>query len=137
MAAGVGDEGVLKKLLAQMNSHVPSRRSWLSELLSMREPSVRGRDGRDYVIHRSELEKVKAILLEHGLSDIKLPILLMADTTMSNPMWRIEGREECSVIAHILGRAQAEPPDRLILYTPHISIVIRELPTAATCMYLA
>jgi len=136
MVSGLGEEGVLRKLLAQMNSHIPRRRLRLSELLTEREPCFESRDGTSYVVERKELEAIQQMLAAHGYSDVRLPILLMADPTMSQSAWRVEGREECAVISEVLGRGDQEVLERLTLYTPHLAVIMRRLPTTVVCMYL-
>jgi uncharacterized protein (UPF0216 family) len=136
MVSGLGEEGVLRKLLTQLNSHIPRRRLRLSELLAEREPCFEGRDGISYVVERKELEAIQQMLSAHGLSDVRLPILLMADPTMSQSAWRVEGREECAVISDVLGRGDQEVRERLTLYAPHLAVIMRRLPTTVVCMYL-
>lgn len=132
----MGEEGVLKKLLAQMNSHIPNRRRRLSELLMELEPCFEGRDGVKYVLEREELESIQGMLVARGFDDVRLPILLMADPSMAQSAWRVEGREECAVISEVLGREHEEVRERLILYAPHLAIIMRKLPTSTVCVYI-
>jgi len=136
MVSRLGEEGVLKKLLAQMNSHIPKRRPRLSELLREPEPSFEGRDGVKYVVEREELEAIRRVLAVRGLGDVRLPILLMADPSMSQSAWRVEGREECAVMSDVLGRGDEAVRERLTLYAPHLAIIMRKLPTTTVCVYI-
>lgn len=136
MVSGLGEEGVLRKLLAQMNSNLPRRRIRLSELLTEHEPCFEGRDGVSYAVERKELEAIHQMLAAHGFSDVRLPILLMADPLMSQSAWRVEGREECAVISEVLGRGNQEVREKMTLYAPHLAVIMRKLPTTVVCMYI-
>lgn len=136
MSSGIAEEGVLRKLLSQMNSHVPARRPRLSELASMPDPHFVGRDGSSYGIDPAELALVRESLSKAGLHDIKLPIVLIADAGHEQSTWRVEGTEECAVVAAVLGRQDKDPRDRLFLYAPHVAELRRRLPTATTCMFV-
>lgn len=126
---GISDEKVLGKIIRQMNAHLPSKRIWLRDLLQMRNPHYMGRDKREYVLDRNELELIKEIVDSHMLGDVKLPIMLWSEAGQGQAMWRVEGETEVAIIQHILGRSRSEPRDKLFLYFAHLSIVRRRLPT--------
>ena len=136
MAGGVADEGVLRKLLQQMNSQVPSKRPRLTELVSMPDPHYEGRDGCRYVVDRRELELIGNALRSRDLLDVKLPIILMADTSHEQSTWRVEGEEECAVVSELLKRNDGDTRTRLFLYAPHIAELRRKLPTTIVCMFI-
>jgi uncharacterized protein (UPF0216 family) len=136
MNAGISEEGVLRKLLEQMNAHVPSRRQRLSVLLRMEEPHYVDRNGREMVIERTELELIRDALRERALADVKLPIILIADAGHAQSTWRVQGEDECAVVASILGRDARGTTDRLFLYAPHVAALRRKLPTATACIFV-
>ena len=136
MSSGISGEGVLKKLLEQMNAHVPLRRRRLSELLQMDEPSYTDRNGRELSIDRTELELMKGLLDDCGLSDVKLPIVLIADAGQSQSTWRVEGKSECSLVSAVLGGKGRARSEKLFLYGPHVVELRRRLPTATTCIFV-
>ena len=106
MADGVAEEGVLRKLLLQMNSHVPARRPRLSELATMPDPHFVGRDGHSYGIDAAELALVRETLQKADHYDIRLPIVLVADAGHEQSTWRVEGPEEGAVVSAVLGRPE-------------------------------
>ena len=134
MSTGIAEEGVLRKLLQQMNAHLPSKRIRLSELLMSKEPSYADREGRKYVLREDELTKIQSIVRERGLGDIKLPIVIFAESSHERSVWRIEGRDECGVIAAVLARPPDPEVQRLFLYAPHLALLRKELPTTTVCM---
>jgi len=136
MVSGLSNERVLKKILEQMNTALPGRRIWLSELLEMEEPSYKGRDGNDYVMDRQELLLIKEALNTSGLRDVKLPILLFTDTSQEQSAWRVEGTEECAVISHILGRSGQSIRDPAFLYLAHMTVIRRRLATTTASVFV-
>ncbi|MGQ9586844.1 MAG: DUF61 family protein [Thermoplasmata archaeon] len=136
MTGSISEEGVLKRLLQQMNAHVPMRRQRLSELMEMSEPHSEGRDGRRYMISNDELLLIRAALARVGLRDVKIPIVLMADPGHERSTWRVEGEEECAVISGLLGREDTGGKERMFLYGPHMADLRRKLPTTTICLFL-
>jgi uncharacterized protein (UPF0216 family) len=136
MSAGISDEGVLKRLLQHMNSMTPSRRLSLRELASSREPRYTGRDGREYAMSRDELDRITEALRRRGLYDVRLPILVMAEASHEQPVWKVEGEEECAVVSEVLGRQEEESRSKMHLYAPHMAQLRRELPTTTVCLYM-
>lgn len=134
MKGSISEEGVLRKLLEHMNSQVPSKRMRLSELLAMPEPHYVGRDGSEYAISKEELRLTKDSLDLLGIEDIKLPIVIIADSSQDQSAWRVEGETECALILHLLGKSNPERKDRIFLYAPHIATLRRMVPTVTVCM---
>lgn len=134
MRGSISEEGVLRKLLEHMNSQVPSKRIMLSDLLVMSEPRYTGRDGTDYAVSREEIELIRDSIRSLGISDIKLPILIFADSSQEQSAWRIEGENECALVLHLLGKDNRERKERIFLYAPHIAALRRKVPTATVCM---
>ncbi len=123
-------------MIQQMNAGLPAKRMLLSELLEMSEPHYVGGDGREYVLERKELETIRGILDKKGLRDVKLPIILIADASMEQSTWRVEGETECEVMMDVIGRNPPHPKERLFLYAAHLSVIRRRLPTTTVLMFL-
>ncbi len=132
MVSNLSDTRVLKRLLEHMNITLPANRERLSELLESKEPSYVGRDGSRFVLDPDELALVRNVLIDSGLVDMKLPILIFADASHEQSTWRVEGREECTVIAKILDREVREP---LYLYLAHMAVIRRKLPTTTVSVF--
>lgn len=135
--AGISDERVLRKLLTMMNSHIPSRRIALSELVGVSEPMIRSKTGSSYSLDPKELDLLHRTWKELGfVQELKIPIILMADSSRSCSSWRIDGKVDCAVIARLLGREWDSERDQMFLYAPHVSVIRKKLPTTTMCMYL-
>lgn len=133
---GISNENVLRKLVQQMNKEAPARRLSVAELQKMDDPHYTDKDGHKYSISKQELALVKEGLRWHQVGDVRLPILLFAESSHERSTWRVEGKAECAVICYVLGRGLPEDRDKMFLYAPHVSSVRKKLPTATALMYL-
>lgn len=129
------DEATLKKLLLAMNQHLPKQRRPLSELLLEKEPRYYGKDGHSYRLDKSELVFIASLLDSLDKARLRLPILLMSDTSYEGGAWKVTGKVEARLISKILGR-EIDSEDEIRLYYPHLSEVRKKLPTTTTIMFM-
>lgn len=120
-------------MLASMNRHVPPKRHNLQQLLDMEQPHYVDRDGNVYSIKREEIELIASLLDPWDRDRIKLPIVIMTDTSEGGA-WKILGRLEVTVVSKIVGR-KPEFEDRMRLFHPHVVELSNRLPTATTIMF--
>lgn len=125
----------LEKLIASMNRHLPSSRRRLSDLLSEEEPAYTGRDGITYHLSREELELVASCLEAWERSGLKIPILIMTDTSYGEGAWRISGRLEVKVVSRLIGK-EPDSEEEMRLFYPHLHELRRLLPSTTTVLYL-
>jgi len=135
MRDGIGSDRVFKKFIHHMNLTSPSRRISLRELLAQETPSYPGRDGREYHLAMRELHLLKDIIDRLGIYDIKLPIMLYGESSFEQSTWRVEGDNECRVIAEIIEKSPSSN-GKLLLYSPHLLVLRRKIPTATVCIYI-
>lgn len=129
------EEGQVRKMLEMMNRHVPSKRSSLAELLRQREAGYKGRDGVDYRIKKAELDLLAGMLDETEWGKLKLPIIVMTDTSSdSGGSWKVMGRVEVKVVSALVGR-EPESSDQMRLFNPHVGKLRSVLPTATTTLF--
>jgi uncharacterized protein (UPF0216 family) len=129
------DESQMQKIMEMMNRHVPSKRTSLAELLKAKEAEYRGKDGVVYHIKRKELEFLASIVDAWDQPKLKLPIIIMTDTSYeAGGAWKIMGRIEVKVVSQIVGR-EPEFPDQMRLFHPHMVKLRTELPTATTTLF--
>jgi len=129
------DEATLQKLLLAMNQHLPKQRRPLSELLLEKEPRYYGKDGHSYRLDKSELVFIASLLDSLDKARLRLPILLMSDTSYEGGAWKVTGKVEARLISKILGR-EIDSEDEIRLYYPHLSEVRKKLPTTTTIMFM-
>lgn len=116
-----------------MNRHVPARRPSLGQLLEMEEPHYVDKDGNKYLIRREEIELIASLLDPWDSDRIKLPIVVMTDTSEGGA-WKVLGKLEVTVVSKIVGR-RPEFEDRMRLFHPHMVELCNKLPTATTTMF--
>lgn len=129
------EETQVRKLLEIMNRHVPTKRISLAELIRSQEAGYQGKDGVNYHIKRKELELLDAMLDPTEKQKLKLPIIIMTDTSYeAGGAWKVMGKVEVKVVSKIVGR-EPEFSDQMRLFHPHMVQLRRELPTATTTLF--
>lgn len=129
------DERVMEKLLKSMNEHIPPKRKSLAAMLDEKEPFYEGRDGRRYVVSKEELEKLAACADPWDLDRIKVPILLMTDTSYGNGYWKVIGKAETRLVSRLIDR-EPEKDDVIVIFYPQLNDLRRRFPTTTNAMYM-
>ncbi len=129
------DKVNLEKLLQTLNKHVPSKRSFLSDMLNEKNPGYVGKDGNHYHFKREELETIANLLDERERGKLRLPIYIASDTSYSGGAWKVRGNLEVKVISHLIDR-EPEFEDEMRLFFPHLSDLRVILPTTTTVLFL-
>ncbi|MBN1109796.1 MAG: DUF61 family protein [Methanomassiliicoccales archaeon] len=128
------NERVMQRLFNDMNQHVPVKRRTLRALLEDPDPSYQGRDGRKYRLDRKELQLLSSILDEEETAHLKLPILIMTDTSYGEGYWKVMGRMEVKVISRLIGR-EPEREDEMRVFYPHLKEIRDKLPTSTNTVF--
>ena len=129
------DEKVLEKLIHNMNEHIPPTRKSLAVMLDEDEPFYLGKDGRRYIVSKDELRKIASVAYPWDLNRIKIPILLMTDTSYGTGYWKVIGKAETRVISKLIDR-EPEKEDEIVIFYPQLNDLRRLLPTATNAMYM-
>ena len=129
------DERVMEKLIRNMNEHIPSTRKSLAAMLDEGEPFYEGKDGRHYIVSKDELKKIAAVADPWDLNRIKIPILLMTDTSYGTGYWKVMDKAETLVISRLINR-EPEKEDEIVIFYPQLNDLRRLLPTATNAMYM-
>jgi uncharacterized protein len=127
------DERVMERLIRNMNEHIPPKRKSLAAMLDEDEPFYEGKDGRKYKVFKDELKKLASCADPWDLDRIKIPILLMTDT--SNGNWKVIGKAETKLISRLINR-EPEKEDEIVIFYPHLNDLRRQFPTATNAMYM-
>ena len=94
------NDGQFRKMMEMMNRHVPSKRVPLSDLLGAADAGYTSKDGMTYSHIKCDELKLIASLLDPGERQrLKLPIIIMTDTSYDGGAWKVMGRLEVKVIS--------------------------------------
>lgn len=129
------ENGTFQKLIAMMNKHVPSTRKTLRDLMGQNEPAYAGKDGNTYHISKDELELIASQIEDYERGSIKIPILIMTDTSCPGGAWKVMGMIETKVVSRIVGR-EPDTPEEIRFFHPHFVDLRRRLPTSTTVLYM-
>ena len=128
-------ESSLQKFLSIMNSHLPLRRRSFNELMEEADPYYECKDGHRIRIAKKELLWIATILDEQELGRLRLPVILMSDTSTETGAWKASGKVEAKLLGKVVGK-EPDPEDEIRLYFPHLNDLRRKLPTTTTVMFV-
>ena len=129
------DERVMAKLLQSMNEHIPPKRKSIADMLDEPDPSYEGKDGRRYAVSKDELKRLASFADPWDLGRIKIPLLLMTDTSYGTGYWKIIGRAETTLISRLINR-EPEKVDEILIFYPQLNDLRRQFPTTTNAMYM-
>ncbi len=129
------DERVMAKLLQSMNEHIPPKRKSIADMLDETDPFYEGKDGRRYSVSKDELRKLASFADPWDLDRIKIPILLMTDTSYGSGYWKIIGKAETILVSRLIDR-EPEKVDEILIFYPQLNDLRRQFPTTTNAMYM-
>ena len=129
------DERVMAKLLQSMNEHIPPKRKSIADMLDEVNPFYEGKDGRKYTVSKDELRRLASLADPWDLGRIKIPILLMTDTSYGPGYWKVIGKAETTLISRLIER-EPEKVDEIVIFHPHLNALRRQFPTTTNAMYM-
>ncbi len=128
------NEKAMQRLFSNMNQHVPVRRRSLQQLLLDADPSYVGKDGRSYKLDRKELLFLSELVDESERSRLKLPILIMTDTSYGDGYWKVIGTLEVKVLSQLINRTP-EKDDEMRVFYPYLKEIRDKLPTTTNTVF--
>jgi uncharacterized protein (UPF0216 family) len=129
------DEKVMEGLIRNMNEHIPPKRKSLASMLDEDNPFYLGKDGKRYKVSKDELRQLAACADPWDLDRIKIPILLMTDTSYGNGYWKVIGKAETRLISRLINR-EPEKEDEILIFYPQLNDLRRRFPTTTNAMYM-
>jgi uncharacterized protein len=128
------EDSQFRKMMEIVNRHLPSKRRPLDELLKEKETDYEAKDGNRYRIKKGELEYLATLVDGSEMHKLRLPIIIMTDTSGQTGAWKVMGQLEVKVVSQVIDR-EPEFQEEMRIFHPHMAILRRKLPTATTCMY--
>ena len=125
-------DAVLGHELRKLNTHLPKQRRSLSELLKMKEPTVKAADGSDIILGKSDLADLAKIVPAEYHDLVKLPIIVLRRMELGRSIYTVSGeRVEEFTVRKILGLTNQEyyqmykDQEATFLYRPQVTELIR------------
>lgn len=120
--------------VSKLNDHLPSKTISLTELLGLKQPAIKTRDGSNFWIDKDELTRIAALVPIKLHTKLHLPIILIRRMDLGEGVFSIGGsRLETFFSARMLGITQ-EPFDSYesadipaYLYRPQVQELRRKL----------
>ncbi len=129
------NKNLLVKTIQTMNSHLPSRRINLTDLLAMEKPGIRGKDNAFFIIEKAELDLISKSLPRFLWSRLRLPMLIEMSPDFGNGSARIQGETEVELVCKILGKDR-QYSKQMIIYLPDVRELRRKLPTTTQYAFI-
>ncbi|MCX8204062.1 MAG: DUF61 family protein [Candidatus Nezhaarchaeota archaeon] len=135
-------KALLKHEVEKLNEHLPKEFKTLEELLSMRDPCVKTRDGGEIIFDRSELEMIASLLPEELRHQLRLPIVLLRRVDLGPGVFSVSGgRAEAYVALKLISRKGGVKLDEvklpLYIYRPEAQVLRRKLRTSTVIGFAA
>ncbi len=129
------NKNVLVKTIQTMNSHLPTRRVNLAELLKMEKPGIKGKDNTFFIMDKPELDLISQSLPRFLWSRLRLPLLIEMSPDFGNGSARVQGEAEVEAVSKILGKDR-QYAKQLIIYLPEVRELRRRLPTTTQYAFI-
>ena len=129
------NRNVLVKTIQTMNSHLPTKRISLTDLLAMEKPGIKGKDNTFFIMDKSELDLISQSLPRFLWGRLRLPMLIEMSPDFGNSSARIQGEPEVEVVSKILGKDR-EIKKQIIIYLPEVRELRRKLPTTTQYAFI-
>ncbi|MDR2866761.1 MAG: DUF61 family protein [Methanomassiliicoccaceae archaeon] len=125
----------VEHLLSGINDHAPVGRRNIIDHMDSKDYTYRTRAGHVCEMTRDEVSMIYNACTERDKLTLRLPIIVMTDTSYEQPVWKVEGRAEVSVISKLLGKRPLRD-DLIHLYHPHLKELHKMLPNSAVTVFV-
>ncbi len=127
-------ERALAKMIEAVNKHLPQRSRTLAEMLKERYPTIRARDGNEYLIERKELEFIAQYVDELDWNKFKIPIILEMCDVGGETLVYVRDKLHAEFIQKAFGYDRFVD-DVLVLHMYEIQPIRRKLRTASQVLF--
>lgn len=125
---------ILAKMAEALNKHLPRKSRSLEEMLKEEFPTIKARDGEEYLIERDELEFIAEYVDELDRKNFSIPIILEMVGIGSETVVIVRNRLHADFIRKAFG-FDRRGKEGLMLYTYEMREVRRRLRTATQVMF--
>ncbi|AEA47626.1 DUF61 family protein [Archaeoglobus veneficus] len=127
-------ERALARMIEAVNKHLPRQSKSLAELLQEEYPTIRARDGNEYLIERKELEFIAQHVDRDEWDKFSIPIILEMCNISGNVLVYVRNKRHAAFLKKAFGYDRFVD-DVLVIYPYEMRPVRRKLKTASQVMF--
>ncbi len=124
----------IANLIVAVNKHLPRASRTLSEMLEEDEPTIKARDGNEYLIEKKELEFIAGYLDEEEAKSFPIPIVLEMCELGGKRLVYVRNKKHAEFLKRAFGFDRFVD-DTLVLEVHEMYSVRRKLKTASQVMF--
>lgn len=127
-------ERALARMIEAVNKHLPQRSRTLAEMLKEEFPTIKARDGNEYLIEKKELEFIAKYVDELDWNRFKIPIILEMCDVGGEVLVYVRDKLHAEFISKAFGYDRFVD-DVLVLHMYEIQPIRRKLRTASQVLF--
>jgi len=127
-------ERALAKMIEAMNKHMPQKSRTLGEMLKEDEPTIRAKDGNEYIIEKKEIEFIAKYVDELDWNKFSIPIILEMCQVHGETVVYVRNKLHAEFIKKAFGYDRFVD-DTMLLYLYEIGPIRRKLKTASQVIF--
>lgn len=127
-------ERVLAKMIEAMNKHIPKKSKSLKEMLNEDTPTIKAKDGNEYLIEKDEVEFISKYVDELDWGRFNLPIILEMNKLGGETVIYVRDKRHAEFIKKAFGYDRFVK-DVMMLYMYELKSIRRKLRTATQVMF--
>jgi len=124
----------LAKMIEAMNKHMPAKKRTLKDMLEDDDPSIKAKDGNEYIIEKKELEFITEYIDEMDWSRFTVPILLEMNYLSGETVIFIRDRFHQEFLKKAFGFDRFVK-DAMMIYPYEMQKVRKKLRTASQVIF--
>jgi hypothetical protein len=124
----------LAKMIEAMNRHMPAKRRTLKDMLEDDDPSIKAKDGNEYIIEKRELEYIAEYVDELDWNRFTVPILLEMNYLSGETVIYIRDRLHQEFLKKAFGFDRFVK-DAMMIYPYEMQRVRKKLRTASQVIF--
>ncbi|RLI84328.1 hypothetical protein DRP07_01435 [Archaeoglobales archaeon] len=124
----------LAKMIEAMNRHMPAKKRTLKDMLEDDDPSIKAKDGNEYIIEKKELEFIAEYIDEMDWSRFTVPILLEMNYLSGETVIFIRDRFHQEFLKKAFGFDRFVK-DAMMIYPYEMQKVRKKLRTASQVIF--
>ncbi len=124
----------LAKMIEAMNRHMPAKKRTLKDMLEDDDPSIKAKDGNEYIIEKRELEYIANYVDEMDWNRFTVPILLEMNYLSGETVIYIRDRLHQEFLKKAFGFDRFVK-DAMMIYPYEMQRVRKKLRTASQVIF--